>query len=189
MVHLTRYHIYKQIKKCLTGNNLLPLNGKILGISNIESFHPLVSENAKIIDTKYPEADFQHLPYGTSFDYVISDQVTEHLEDPKKAITESHRVLKENGIAIHTTCFMNYIHRDSIDLWLFSPECLRYLCKDFSKILTCGGWGNRVAVLACLASDRFRSMALPETKWSLQNLIATYNEKRYPIVVWVVARK
>jgi len=29
----------------------------------------------------------------------------------------------------------------------------------------------------------------PETKWSIRCLIATYNEKRYPIVIWVVAKK
>jgi SAM-dependent methyltransferase len=182
--------MYKQIYQCLKKNNLLPLSGKILGISNIGNFHPLINEKAQIIDTEYPEVDLQNLPYNNnSFDYVISDQVIEHLEDPKKAIDESHRVLKENGIAIHTTCFMNYIHRDPIDLWRFSPECLRYLCRGFSKILSCGGWGNRVAVLACLASARLRQMAVPETRWSLRHLIATYNEDRYPIVVWIVAKK
>lgn len=190
MVHLTRYYMYKQIKQTLERNNLLPLNGKILGISNIESFRPLISEKAKVIDTKYPEVDMQDLPYdGGSFDYVISDQVVEHLQDPKKAIEESHRVLKENGIAIHTTCFMNYIHRDPIDLWRFSPEALRYLCKDFSETLSCGGWGNRVAILVCLISERFRHMKIPENRWSIRHLIATHNEQRYPIVTWIVIKK
>jgi ubiquinone/menaquinone biosynthesis C-methylase UbiE len=182
--------MYKQIKQCLKENNLLPLDGKILGISNIANFDPLISEKAEVIDTKYPELDMQDLPYDSdSFDHVISDQVIEHLEDPKKAIEESHRVLKENGIAIHTTCFINYIHRDPIDFWRFSPESLRYLCKDFSEILSCGGWGNRVAILACLISEKFRCMNIPETRWSMRHLIATLDEERYPIVTWVVAKK
>lgn len=190
MVHLTRYYMYKQITYFLKENNLLPLDGKILGISNIESFRPLISEKAKVIDTKYPEVDMQQLPYSSnSFDYVISDQVIEHIEDPKKAIEESYRILKKNGIAIHTSCFMNYIHRDPIDLWRFSPESLKYLCKDFSEILFYGGWGNRVAILACLISEKFRHMTIPESKWSIRNLIATYNEERYPIVVWIVVKK
>ena len=29
----------------------------------------------------------------------------------------------------------------------------------------------------------------PENKWSIRRLIATYNEKRYPIVTWMVAKK
>jgi len=31
---------------------------------------------------------------------VISDQIIEHLKDPQKAIKESYRALKEDGIAI-----------------------------------------------------------------------------------------
>ena len=192
MAHLIRYYMYKQIKQCLKRNNLLPLNGKILGISNIESFHPLISEKAKVIDTKYPEVDMQHLPYdNNSFDYVISDQVIEHLLDPKKAIEESHRVLRENGIAIHTTCFMNYIHPGPLDLWRFSPDALRLISEEcgFSQTVQCAGWGNRMALILCFMGDRFRSMNIPETKWSVRNYIATKNEPRYPIVTWLVAKK
>jgi len=182
--------MYKQIKKCLQGNNLLPLRGKILGVSGIEGFRTLADEKAEVIDAKYPQVDLQCLPFDSfSFDYVISDQVLEHLLDPKKAIEESYRVLRENGVAIHTTCFINYIHRNPIDLWRFSPEALRHLCKPFSKILSFGGWGNRAAILACFASERLRQLDIPDSTWSPQNIVATYNEERYPIVVWVVARK
>jgi ubiquinone/menaquinone biosynthesis C-methylase UbiE len=184
--------MYKQIKQCLHRNNLLPLSGTILGISGVEGFRPLISEKAKVIDARYPEVDMQDLPYDSnSFDCVISDQVIEHLEDPKKAIEESHRVLKENGIAIHTTCFINYIHRSPIDFWRFSPDALRYICEDcgFSQILQCEGWGNRIALLLCFVSDRFRGMNIPENRWSMRYLIATLNEERYPIVTWVMARK
>jgi len=186
MVHLTRYYMYKRIKECFKE----PINGKILGISGIENFRPLISKDAEVLDVHYPEVDMQSLPYkDNSFDFVISDQVIEHLENPKKAIEESYRVLKRGGIAIHTTCFMNYIHYCPKDYWRFSPDALRYLCKDFSEILQCEGWGNRIAILLCFISDKFRFMKIPETKWSIRRLIATYNEKRYPIVTWVVAKK
>jgi SAM-dependent methyltransferase len=190
MTHLTRYNMYKQIEQCLKENDLLPLEGKVLGITGVQAFRPLLSKNAEIVETTYPETDMQKLAYADNiFDYVISDQVIEHLEDPKKAISESYRVLKKNGIAIHTTCFMNYVHNVPIDMWRFSPECLKFLCKDFSKILLSGGWGNRVAILACFISEHFRNMNIPESRWSLRNLIATRNDKRYPIVVWIVAKK
>jgi len=186
MAHLTRYYMYKRIKKCLGE----PMNGKILGISGIEHFRPLISKTAEVLDVQYPEVDMQDLPYeDNSFDFVISDQVIAHLEDPKKAIKESYRVLKKGGIAIHTTCFFNYIQPCPRDFWRFSPEALRYLCKDFSEILQCEGWGNRIAILLCFLSKRFRFMNIPETKWSIRHLIATFNEERYPIVTWVVARK
>jgi ubiquinone/menaquinone biosynthesis C-methylase UbiE len=100
--------------------------------------HQLISKNAEVLDVQYPE-----------FDFVISDQVIEHLEDPKKAVKESYRVLKKGGVAIHTTCFINYIHFCPKDFRRFSPDALRYLCKDFSEILQCEGWGNRIAILLC----------------------------------------
>lgn len=167
-----------------------PLDGKILGISGIDNFRPLFSPNAEVVDVHYPDVDIQNIPYeDNSFDFVISDQVIEHIEDPKKAITESFRVLKKGGIAIHTTCFINYIHFGPKDLWRFSPDALRYLCNDFSEILHCHGWGNRIAILLCFLSDRLRSMKIPETKYSIRALIANYNEEKYPIVTWVVAKK
>lgn len=186
MAHLTRYYMYKRIKEVFNK----PMNGKILGISGIDNFRSLISEQAEVLDVQYPEVDMQNLSYeDNSFDFMISDQVIEHLEDPKKAIKESYRVLKKGGIAIHTTCFINYIHRCPKDFWRFSPEALRELCKDFSEILQCEGWGNRIAILLCFLSDGFRFIRIPETKWNTRHLIATHNEERYPIVTWVVAKK
>lgn len=186
MAHLTRYYMYKKLREFFKE----PMDGKLLGISGIENFCSLISKTAEVLDVQYPEVDMQNLPYeDNSFDFVISDQVIEHLEDPKKAVKESYRVLKEGGVAIHTTCFINYIHLCPKDFWRFSPEALRYLCKDFSEILQCEGWGTRIAILLCFLSERFRFMNIPETKWSIRHLIATYNEERYPIVTWVVAKK
>jgi hypothetical protein len=96
-------------------------------------------KNVELLDANYPEVDMQNLPYEyRSFDFVISGQVIEHLEDPKQAI-----------VGIHTTCFMNYIHLCPKDYWRFSSDALKYLCKDFSEILCCEGWGNRIAILLC----------------------------------------
>lgn len=186
MAHLTRYYMYKKLRDFFKE----PMDGKILGISGIKNFRSLISDNADILDVQYPEVDMQNLPYkDNSFDLVISDQVIEHLENPKKAIEESYRVLKKDGIAIHTTCFINYIHPCPKDFWRFSPEALKHLHKDFSEILCCEGWGNRIAILLCFVSDRFRFINIPETKWSIRHWIATWYEERYPIVTWVVAKK
>lgn len=183
--------MYKRIKNCLVENDYFPMEEKILGISGINNFYPFINmQNVKLLDVDYSEVDMQNLPYeNNSFDFVISDQVIEHLEDPKKAIKESYRVLNKGGIAIHTTCFINYIHLFPGDFWRFSPAALRHLCKDFSKILCCESWGNRIAILLCFISDKLRSLRIPEIKWSVRRFLATYNEERYPIVTWVVAKK
>lgn len=186
-MHLTRYYMYKRIKTCF--DDLI--KGKILGISGIHNFYPFIDAKlSKITEVEYPTVDIQDLPFDNdSFDFVITDQVIEHVENFQKAIQESQRVLKINGIVIHTTCFMNSLHYGPIDYWRFSPDALRYLFRNFSEIIQCEGWGNRIALTLCFISDRFRYMKIPESKWSLINLIATLNNKSYPIVTWVVARK
>ena len=186
-MNLTRYYMYKKIAECFKK----PMAGKILGISGIENFYPIINkEHSNITEGHYPEVDMQELPFqDNSFDYVISDQVLEHLGNPEKAIDECCRVAKKGGVVIATTCFMNYVHEAPKDFWRFSPEALRFLCSDFSEILQCEGWGNRIVVFICMMGDRFRSMKIPENRFSLRNLIARHNEKNYPIVTWIVARK
>jgi ubiquinone/menaquinone biosynthesis C-methylase UbiE len=178
--------MYKRINSCFSEH----INGKILGISGIENFYSLFSKKAEIIEVCYPDVDMQNLPYAdASFDVVISDQVIEHLENPTKAVRETYRVLKKGGLTIHTTCFLNAIHEYPKDYWRFSPDALSYLCKDFSEVIQCEGWGNRLAILLCFLGSGFRMMTIPERKWSLRRLLATWNEVRYPIVSWVIARK
>ena len=68
-------------------------------------------------------------------------------------------------------------------------ECFKESHTINGKILGIKGWRNRIAILLCSISDKFRFMKIPETKWSIRDLIATYNEEIYPIVTWVVAKK
>lgn len=84
---------------------------------------------------------------------------------------------------------MNYFHPALKDFWRFSPDALRSLCKEFTEVLQCEGWGNRMALLLCFLGDRFRAMEIPDTKFSVRRLIATYNENRYPISTWIIAKK
>lgn len=179
--------MYRKIAECFSK----PISGRILGISGIDNFYSLIDkQNSEITEGYYPEVDLQNLTYENNFfDYVISDQVLEHLENPQKAIDESFRVLKNDGIAIHTTCFINYIHNAPQDFWRFSPAGIAYLCRGFSKVLQCGGWGNRFAILLCFLGDRFRNIDIPSKRLSVLNTIANYNEQRYPIVTWIVAQK
>jgi ubiquinone/menaquinone biosynthesis C-methylase UbiE len=190
MSDLVRYFMYKRIQEYFPH----PLTGKILGISGIENFRPFIDGNAEVSDVQYPEIDMQRLPYSDdTFDYVITDQVLEHLEDPQQAVSESYRVLRKGGIAIHTTCFINYLHPCPIDFWRFSTDALNYLCKEFSEILHCEGWGNRVALFLFFFPNRLRNrlkiMKPPIHKWSIRRLIATWNEKGFHIVTWIVAKK
>jgi|APSaa5957512535_1039671.scaffolds.fasta_scaffold05898_6 SAM-dependent methyltransferase len=183
---LTRYKMYQDIEK----NLRKPMSGKILAISSPEGFSEMIDlKNSEITETSFPEVDCQNLPFeDNSFDYVISDQVLEHITMPEQAIKEALRVLKPNGIAIHTTCFMNYYHPSPIDYFRFSPDALKYLHHGYSRIII-GGWGNRLAIAICMLGDRFRAIPIPNHKYSLRNFIASYNKTRYPISTWSIAEK
>jgi SAM-dependent methyltransferase len=179
--------MYKRIGQCLKE----PMKGKILGISGIRNFYPFVDAgNSDILETEYPFVDMQNLPFKNNvFDFVISDQVIEHLQNPSKAIDESYRVLKEGGIAIHATCFMIPIHWGPEDYWRFTPSALSCLCRSFSEILYCEGWGNRFAYVLCVIDQKFQFMRIPDSKFSVRHWLATRNDPHYPIVTWVIAKK
>lgn len=179
--------MYREIEKALKK----PIEGRILGISGISRFRHMIDlQKSKIVNAEYPKINMHKLPYKTgSFDYVISDQVIEHLADPFKAVNESHRVLRKNGIAIHTSCFINPIHFGPSDYWRFSCDALKVLCRPFSKIVQTGSWGNWPAVLICLIGGRLRFAEVPETEFSPFNMLANFNQPKFPIVTWIIVKK
>ena len=182
---LTRYSMNRRIAAALPKK----ISGKILSIGALGDIgFAINATQGEIVEACYPDVDVQHLPYPDEmFDAVISDQVLEHVEDPVRAINESYRVLKKGGVAVHTTCFINQFHPSPRDFWRFSPDALRFLCRSFSEIIQCEGWGNWAAVMVCFLGDRFRNMRIPE--WGFRHAIATKNQNRYPISTWIVARK
>lgn len=179
--------MYQSIRGKLTRR----LSGKILGISGIKNFYPMINLNkSQLKEVSYPQVDMQKLPYkNNSFDAVISDQVLEHLASPQKAIDESYRVLKKGGLAIHTTCLINPLHLPDPDYWRFSPAGLGFLCRRFSQIVDSAGWGNRLIAVANLLIPRILPKNLNLKRWIWLQKIISFNEKKYPIVCWVIAKK
>jgi len=181
--------MYKRIKQALGK----PISGKVLSISSLRTFRRAVpiSDKAEITEVDYPKVNMQKLPFpDNTFDFVISDQVLEHIEgDAQKAIDESYRVLKPGGIAIHTTVFMNLIHWGPKDMWRFSPDALKYLCRRFSEIIQCEGWGNRLAHIIFLIYNKSRDWQIPERKLSILHFLATRNNEKYPLLTWIIAKK
>lgn len=186
--HLTRFYMYKRLDGiCSSMNNP---STKVLSISGSRRLAEVIGlTNASVFNASYPDYDILALPFeDESFDVVVSDQVLEHIKgDPQTAINETKRVLRKGGIAVHTTCFMNPVHEHPIDMWRFSPSSLEYLCEGWSKIIDCGGWGNRVA-FACMNLG-FRMTPVPHTKWHPLHKIATANNRLFPIVTWIAAAR
>jgi len=162
----------------------------VLSISRSEGLGRLLGfEDEQITDAAYPEHSMFALPFDDEeFDAVVSDQVLEHLQgDPKDAIDETFRVLKPNGIALHTTCFMNPMHACPNDYWRFTPQALELLTTKHAEIIDARGWGNPYVWLYSAIGLRF--MPVPHARWHPGHWIATRNDPAWPIVTWVLAQK
>lgn len=185
--HITRFAMYERFKdfRCLKPEGL-----KVLSISHSEPLCRMLGfQDNQITDASYPEINVLSLPYAdATFDYVVSDQVMEHVEgQPADAFNECFRVLKPGGMAVHTTCFINPIHGYPSDFWRYTPAALTLLCQDKAEVLYSEGWGNwYVWVLAAIG---LRYYSLPIAKWHPLNIVARRNNPEVPVVTWVLARK
>ncbi|WP_447972472.1 methyltransferase domain-containing protein [Nitrospira sp. Kam-Ns4a] len=183
--HLTRFAMYRRLREVLRQH---PCPGRILSISGCGPIVEMLSgDGQEVVQTDYPDVDMQALPYpdGT-FGAVVSDQVLEHVRDPARAVGETLRVLAPGGLLVHTSCFLNPVHRHPVDLWRFTPEAMAGLVRG-AEILECGGWGNRSALVLMFMGVGHH--LVPEQPDHPLHRIALYNDPTYPIVTWVVARK
>ena len=142
-------------------------------------------------EVNFPEHDITDLSGLTdeSFDFVLADQVLEHVAgDPFAAFRECHRVVKPGGIVVQTTCFFNMIHQHPTDFWRFTPNALRLLAEHAGlHVMRVGGWGNREAW--AFMSLGFRSRPIPEDPKNPIFRMAMRQDKKYPIVTWLIARR
>jgi SAM-dependent methyltransferase len=185
--HVTRYFMYKRLAGLFSDAGA---RAQVLSISHsVPLCQVLGLGAARIVEANYPETNILALPHDDeTFDYVVSDQVLEHIEgDPFVAVGETFRILKPGGIAVHTTCFMNPIHGAPGDFWRFTPDALRLLCVGFANVTEIGGWGNP-GVFAAMAIG-LRYEGVPEAVWHPYHWIAVANLARVPVSTWVVARK
>lgn len=186
--HMTRYAMYERLSE--VGKSLPPIEGRALCISHSTHLLDLMGLKASgVTEANYPEYRMDALPFADGeFGVVISDQVLEHVEgDPVQAVEETRRVLRPGGLAIHTTVFAFPIHGSPSDYWRYTPDALRYMCRNFSEILECGGWGSFDAWRWARRGLHFEPV--PHATWHPLHKVATRNEPDWPIVTWIVARK
>jgi SAM-dependent methyltransferase len=185
--HVTRYYMYQHLS---TFSAPRPEHHKVLSISHSERLATLIGyRESQISEASYPDFNILSLPFSNcEFDAVVSDQVLEHVEgDPQVAIDETFRVLKPNGIALHTTCFMNQIHGSPGDFWRFTPEALKLLVRKHAVVIDCGGWGNPYVWI--LEDLGLRYEPIPDARWHPAHWLALKNTETWPISTWVLAAK
>lgn len=100
-----------------------------------------------VVAPNAPEVDVHDLSAynGDSFDFVVLDEILEHVERPWEAVKEVHRILKPGGCLITSSPFMIAEHKVPRDYWRFTKDGLRVLLEPFSRV-DVFSWGNAPSV-------------------------------------------
>jgi SAM-dependent methyltransferase len=187
--HITRVAMYRDLEGFLAAEKAPGQTA--LAISHSGNLIDLLGLDATVQEANYPEFDITRLTQiaDASVDYVVSDQVLEHIHgDPFDAFRECARVTKPGGFVIHTTCFFNLIHQHPTDYWRFTPNALRLLCETAGlETVRVSAWGNKEAW--AYMSMGYRMNKIPEDPANPLFQLATRNDKKYPLCTWVVARR
>ena len=187
--NIVRYSMYRALR-----DKLAEFDGdekSTLAISHSANLASLLGiQRGRIEEANFPEFDILDLGFDDDqFDFVVSDQVLEHIGgSPYRAFSETARVLKPGGYFCHTTCLIMCVHGDPLDFWRFTPKGLEELTtSNGMHVVEAGGWGNREAW--SLMHMGFWESDVPADPSNPINQIASYNEPRYPTVVWVIGQK
>jgi SAM-dependent methyltransferase len=167
-----------------------PKEARLLSISHSEYLGKLLGFSGdQITDISYPKFNILNLPFqNEEFDAVVSDQVLEHIEgNPQVAIDETFRVLKNNGLALHTSCLIKPVHPEPKDFWRFTPEGLSLLVDNYGEIIDVGGWGNPYVWL--YIAFGLLHEPIPHARWHPAHWLATRNVSSWPVVTWILVRK
>ncbi len=82
--------------------------------------------------------DIHHMPFEDgSEEAIVCIAVLEHVEDPIRAVSEMHRVLRTGGTCFVYVPFLFYYHAEVgyyKDYWRFSHDALQLLFKNFSTV-------------------------------------------------------
>lgn len=79
------------------------------------------------------------LPSGTA-GTVLCMETLEHVEHPRRAVAEIHRILKPDGVAIVSSHMKAHIHKYPDDYWRFTPSGFESLLKPFPRSFV--GWAG-----------------------------------------------
>ena len=85
--------------------------------------------------------DIKNIPMDNeSVDAVICRAVLEHINDPFKAVSEMHRILKSGGKCLVSLPFLYPYHAEKGyygDFYRFTSDGVKYMFRNFSKIEIC----------------------------------------------------
>ena len=65
---------------------------------------------------------------------LLSLDTLEHVEFPRRALEEAHRLLRPGGIAVISSVMNFPIHSEPFDYWRFTPQGFRSLLRPFTSV-------------------------------------------------------
>ena len=184
-MRITRKVMYEQL-----GSTSLDFNVKHIAanISHSDALLDILDFRGQRVDLAYPNHDWCSLDeqQNSRYDLVVADQVLEHVKYPQAAFSETHRILKDGGLAIITSCFLNPLHPSPKDYWRFTEAGLEHLASEANlSVLQVGSWGNRVMTPIGMFRTKWRGA------WNdrLFRLLRRFDNKNLAISNWIIVKK
>ncbi|CAL6334828.1 unnamed protein product [Bathycoccus prasinos] len=159
--------------------------GDVLGVSGQQYFSSFDLERSRFTEASYPAADCFDLPFAdNTFDYVIANQVLEHVPRFQTCIDEFHRVLKWDGYLLFSSPAFWPEHKHPFDMWRFMPDSLPVIFSCFRYIIVQGAHGN---------ANMIRELLLHPGRFNKNPTLMKYvledSEVSWPVYSWAVVQK
>ena len=192
--------LYKELKE-------ITLIGKIidLGGSKKSGYHELIKGDHIIevanIDDEYGydikidlEKKFS-IP-DSQYNSVLAINVLEHIYDYKNFLSESHRILIDNGLMIIGVPFLIQIHPCPHDYWRYSKETLvKVMTEAGFKDIEIKSIGRGPFTSACqiiynvLFFNILRSSAYLSARYLDSLIQKNFSKDSYPLGYFIIAKK
>lgn len=198
-----RHWCYERIYDVLKQNRLSQGKLRAIEFGSLQPTTPILrmlkniyGERVQVgVGNPYPEDDVTvPLGYDQDFDYVIVDQVLEHVTQPEEAIYNLSFLLRPGGYLVVAMPFLYPVHNCPVDVGRLTPLGLRTLVEGTHerpmpfRVVECDSWGG-----------------LEVYRWWLDHLLSwvpieramsecpgfrkpEYNSN-WPMIVWCVARR
>ena len=132
-------------------------SGDILGVSGSNFFDFFDQSSSTFTTADYPLVTCEDTPYlDETFDYIMCNQVLEHVSKPWLCVDECYRILKKGGHVIIVVPSIYQEHRWPKDNWRILKDGMEVLLSEFSNF-TVGTFGNSELLIHMIenAKDRY----------------------------------
>ena len=107
-------------------------SGDILGVSGSISFDFFDQSSSTFTTADYPLVTCEDTPYlDETFDYIMCNQVLEHVSKPWLCVDEFYRILKKGGHVIIVVPSIYQEHRWPKDNWRILKDGMEVLLVNF----------------------------------------------------------